>query len=39
MAAAVEEAVNALRGNLTENCKLPVPRIVKIYIASHKSGK
>ncbi|XP_063698417.1 protein qui-1 isoform X2 [Culicoides brevitarsis] len=31
-----EEAVNALRGNLTENCKLPVPRIVKTYIASHK---
>uniref|UniRef100_A0A336MN83 CSON004204 protein n=1 Tax=Culicoides sonorensis TaxID=179676 RepID=A0A336MN83_CULSO len=36
MAAPVEEAVNALRGNLTENTKLPVPRIVKIYIASLK---
>lgn len=40
MAVPIEEAVfNALRGHLMENCKLPVPRIVKIYVASLKNGK
>lgn len=39
MAVPVEEAVfNALRGHHNENTKLPVPRIVKIYVASVKNG-
>lgn len=39
MAVPVEEAVlNALRGHLSENTKLPSPLIIKVYIASLKKG-
>lgn len=40
MAVPVEEAVlNALRGHLSENTKLPAPLVIKIYVASLKKGK
>lgn len=39
MAAPVEEAVlNALRGHLSENTKLPAPLIIKVYVAALKKG-
>lgn len=39
MAVPVEEAVlNALRGHLSENTKLPSPLIIKVYVASLKKG-
>lgn len=39
MAVPAEEAVlNALRGHLSENIKLPAPLIIKVYVASLKKG-
>lgn len=39
MAVPVEESVlNALRGHLSENTKLPAPLIIKVYVASLKKG-
>lgn len=39
MAVPVEEAVlNALRGHLSENTKLPAPLIIKVYVAALKKG-
>lgn len=40
MAVTVEKSLlMALGGHLTENTKLPSPRIIKIYVASCKEGK
>lgn len=40
MAVPIDEAIlNALRGHVSDECKLPVPRTVKIYVASVKHGK
>lgn len=40
MAVAIEETVlNALRGKLSEQTRLPAPKIIKIYISSRKKGR
>lgn len=39
MAVPVEENVlNALRGHINDNIKLPAPLIIKIYVSSSKKG-
>lgn len=39
MAVPVEEAIlNALRGHLSENTKLPAPLIIKVYVSALKKG-
>lgn len=40
MAVTIEETVrNALRGQLSEQTRLPAPKLIKIYISSRKRGK
>lgn len=40
MAAPVDEAtLQALRGHLSENTRLPAPLIIKVYIACVKEGE
>lgn len=39
MAVTIEETVlNALRGQLSEQTRLPAPKVIKIYISSVKKG-
>lgn len=39
MAVTIEETVrNALRGQMSEQTRLPAPKLIKIYIASRRRG-